>query len=196
MSKTLMPQHIIGERGVVEFARYCNRHTPYIIFRETTKSDFGIDGEVELVVKNADGQLQPTGELIKVQLKSNNSAHSYIHRETADTFEFHAREDDLEYWLAHENKVLLVVFDARIDVLYCRQITNVDTGIAKKKYPIVFDKVANRLEIGQNDFLTRFSASIRTRINFDTSELLTSNIFKLHPSPGFLDSLQGNCDGW
>jgi hypothetical protein len=55
-----MPQHIIGERGVVEFARYCNRHTPYIIFRETTKSDFGIDGEVELVVKNADGQLQPT----------------------------------------------------------------------------------------------------------------------------------------
>ncbi|WP_201982540.1 DUF4365 domain-containing protein [Hymenobacter rubidus] len=192
MSKALMPQHIIGERGVVEFARYCNRHIPYIIFRETTKSDFGIDGEVELVVKNAEGQLQPTGELIKVQLKSTNSAHSYMGRETDDSFEFHARQDDMEYWLAHENKVLLVVYDARTDVLYCKQITSIDAGTARKKYPILFDKVANRLEIDQNDFLTRFSASVRTRVNFDASEMLTSNLFKLQPAPKSLYSHRAN----
>jgi len=183
-----MPQHIIGERGVVEFARYCNRHIPYIIFRETTKSDFGIDGEVELVVKNAEGQLQPTGELIKVQLKSTNSAHSYMGRETDESFEFNARQDDVEYWLAHENKVLLVVYDARTDILYCRQVTSVDVGTVKKKYPILFDKVANRLDLSQNDFLTRFSSSVRTRVNFDASEMLTSNLFKLQPAPSFLYS--------
>ncbi|OJW74270.1 DUF4365 domain-containing protein [Spirosoma sp. 48-14] len=70
MSKTVLSSHIIGERGVNAFADYCNRHQPYIIWREETKNDFGVDGEVELTEITIDGKTKPTSQILKVQVKS------------------------------------------------------------------------------------------------------------------------------
>jgi len=52
------------------FADYCNRHQPYIIWREETKNDFGVDGEVELTEITIDGKTKPTSQILKVQVKS------------------------------------------------------------------------------------------------------------------------------
>ena len=63
MSKIITPQHITGEKGVVKFASFCVQHSPYLIFREETKNDFGIDGEVELTTINIDNKIEATGLL-------------------------------------------------------------------------------------------------------------------------------------
>jgi hypothetical protein len=52
MGKIVRNTHISGEAGVIKFAEFCNRHKPYIFFREVLKSDFGIDGEIELTRTN------------------------------------------------------------------------------------------------------------------------------------------------
>ena len=116
MAKVVRGTHIIGERGVNAFADYCNRHKPYIIFREVTKNDFGIDAEVELTAVNEDGKIEPTGEILKVQIKSTEQDASYIKKEKPDRFSFYASQDDIDYWKKYRKygiNVLLVIFDGR-----------------------------------------------------------------------------------
>ena len=57
MAKIVSSQHITGEKGVVKFSSFCVNHSPYLIFREESKNDFGIDGEVELTSVNEDNKI-------------------------------------------------------------------------------------------------------------------------------------------
>ncbi len=185
MGKTIRNTHIIGEAGVIAFAKYCNAHKPYIIFRETTKSDFGIDGEIELSHTNSDGKKEPSAEIIKVQIKSTESENSYIRNDSGSQFEFFPAKDDIEYWSKYKKygiDVLLVIFDKKENKLYCKKITDVDLFSGKqttnknKNIPIIFDKVQNLLTEGTNDFTDKFSNSFSSRISFDTYETLSSNL--------------------
>lgn len=74
------------------------------IFRELTKFDYGIDGEVEF--KNDDGKA--SGKKIYVQLKSGNS---YLRtRKSDDTEVFDVtNERHLEYWISQPVDVYLVI---------------------------------------------------------------------------------------
>jgi len=74
------------------------------IFRELTKFDYGIDGEVEF--KDNDGN--PSGKKIYVQLKSGNS---YLRTRKGDGSEvFDVKEDrHLEYWISQPVDVYLVI---------------------------------------------------------------------------------------
>jgi hypothetical protein len=40
--KHINQSQIIGEKGVAAFYYYCVQHTPFIIFREESKNDFGL----------------------------------------------------------------------------------------------------------------------------------------------------------
>ncbi|MBN1342580.1 MAG: TIR domain-containing protein [Phycisphaerae bacterium] len=74
------------------------------IFRELTKFDYGIDGEVEF--KDDDGE--PSGKKIYLQLKSGNS---YLRTRKADGTEvFDVRNDrHLKYWVSQPVDVYLVI---------------------------------------------------------------------------------------
>lgn len=122
MSKTIQESHIIAERGVNAFADYCNRHTPYMLWRPENINDFGIDAEVELAAKNSNGKTEPTGEIIKIQIKATETG-SYIKNEKEKSFDFHARPEDVEYWNKHSLSVILIVFDASKKLCMERRLT-------------------------------------------------------------------------
>ncbi|MCF0059856.1 DUF4365 domain-containing protein [Dyadobacter sp. LJ419] len=198
MSKIVRASHIIAERGVNVFADYCNRHNPYIIWREETKNDFGIDGEIELTEKTDDGKTKPTSRILKVQVKSTEHDNSYMIRETEDSFCFSASESDLEYWNNYRRfgyEVLLVIFDGRKgnEYLYCKKITDIDVALSTKKgrqkaAPIQFSKIDNHLTTGSNEFLDRFASSFKPRLNHSVSEIIDSNLWPFRSEPRWMYS--------
>jgi DNA-directed RNA polymerase subunit RPC12/RpoP len=74
------------------------------IFRELTKFDYGIDGEVEF--KDDDGQ--PSGRKIYVQLKSGNSYLRTRQRDGREIFDV-KNERHLDYWINQPVDVYLVI---------------------------------------------------------------------------------------
>jgi len=185
MAKFVNETHITGERGVIVFSEYCNKHKPYIIFREVTKNDFGIDGEVEIVRTNEEGKKEATGEILKVQIKSTASDKGYIKRETEEEIDFQAKKEDIEYWSKYSLEVLLVLYDDRTESLYCKKIDKIDLAKSKlkKSQPVIFNKKDNLLEIGDDSFVEKYSYQFKQRINFDTSETLLSNILNFRKLP-------------
>lgn len=199
MGKVVQNTHISGEAGVIKFAEFCNKHKPYIFFREVLKSDFGIDGEIELTRTNEENKIEPLGEIMKVQIKTVSSDNSYIRNEKTLSFEFYPRKDDIEYWEKYRKNgidVLLVIYDSRVDALYCKKLIDTDvfvgkenlkTGKKRNTNAITFHKVNNLLQIGTNNFTSQYSDSFKNRVNFDTKEFLTSNFLKYlqHPKQMF-----------
>lgn len=134
MSKTIRDTHVTGMKGVNLFEQYCLQHSPVIIFRETLKSDFGIDAEIEMTEFNDERKVEPTGEIIKVQIKTDGTGHSYIKNEGQTQFDYYASEDDIEYWSkykSHGLEVVLVIIDASNQKIYCKKVFDTDLGIAK-----------------------------------------------------------------
>jgi hypothetical protein len=192
MSKTIRDTHVTGMKGVNLFEQYCLQHSPVIIFRETLKSDFGIDAEIEMTEFNDERKVEPTGEIIKVQIKTDGTGHSYIKNEGQTQFDYYASEDDIEYWSkykSHGLEVVLVIIDALNQKIYCKKVFDTDLGIAKtaqrkkKSFPIIFDKTSNLLEFGKNDFRERFSDTFRSRVNYGITETLVSNMLKFQKTP-------------
>jgi hypothetical protein len=193
MSKIILDSHITGDRGVAAFHAYCANHYPFILWRSETVNDFGIDGEVELTSKNANGKLEATGEILKVQIKSTSKG-SYIHKEDDDSFEFRPRQEDVEYWNKHKLDVVLVIFDDRTNKLYCKKILKIDEGYFRKNIPITIGKKENILSIGENKFLEKFSYIFKQRINHDIHEKLSTNIFKFTNLPKFIYQFEAKID--
>lgn len=185
MSKIILESHVTGDKGVAAFHSFCANHSPFILWRPETVNDFGIDGEVELTAKNANGKLEATGEILKIQIKSTLRG-SYIHKETDTSFEFRPREEDVEYWNKHKLDVVLVIFDDNANRLYAKKILKIDEGYFKQNIPIVIGKEENILSIGKNEFLEKFSGSFKQRINHNVKERLSSNIFKFTRLPKFI----------
>jgi hypothetical protein len=195
MGKIVRNTHISGEAGVIKFAEFCNRHKPYIFFREVLKSDFGIDGEIELTRTNEENKIEPLGEIIKVQIKTVSSDNSYIRNEKTLSFEFYPRKDDIEYWDRYRKngiEVLLVIYDLRVDALYCKKLLDTDvfvgkenlkTGKKRNTNAITFHKTDSLLQLGANDFTSKYSSSFKSRVNFDIKEYLTSNFLKYKQHP-------------
>ncbi len=189
MAKIVKDSHTVGEAGVLLFNQYCNKHKPYIIFREVTKHDFGIDGEIEMTLVNSEGKTEATGEITKIQIKSVNSDNSYIRNESKTKFDFYADKDDIDYWQSHKKHgidVLLVIVDIRSDIIYLKKIGDLEINSSKakkKKLPLVFIKAETKVEIGKNDFLEKFGKSFKPRINYNVEEELLFNCLKVKKYP-------------
>lgn len=84
------------------------------IWRPTPTNDYGIDGEIEIVVRDA-----PTNLLIKVQCKAGTS---YIHKAPFGQFDYYARESDLSYWDQCNVPVILVVCDPQSGKIYWKHV--------------------------------------------------------------------------
>ena len=177
MGKIVPQQHVTAEKGVVKFATYCANHNPIILFREESKHDYGIDGEVELTVVNEDGKTETLAEIIKVQLKSTKTK-SYITKETSTSFEFRAESNDIEYWNRHILPVVLVVYFEEEDTLYAKKIEKAYVIKGRSKHNVQFDKQKHKLSNG-TVFQKVVGQEFQSRINYNTTEALYSNFFKV-----------------
>lgn len=179
MNKYINQSQIIGEKGVAAFYNYCSQHTPFIIFREESKNDFGVDGEIEFTRTDENGRKIVTGEILKVQIKSTERG-SYISNETDSTFEFKARNEDIEYWRNHKIGVVLIIYWVNEKKLYARKISEIDyvNSRTRRNVIITFDKKENLLIDGDNQFNSKYSNLFRDRIDYDTKEMLYTNILE------------------
>ncbi len=195
MSKIVRDTHVTGMKGVNLFEQYCLQHKPVIVFRETLKSDFGIDGEIEMTSVNEEKKVEPTGEILKIQIKTDGTGSSYIRNKNDSQFDYYASNDDLEYWSKYKNhglEVILVIIDESAETIYCKKVFDYDIVSAKatlkkkKNIPITFHVDENKLIFGKHDFRERFSASFRTRVNYSVKETLVSNLLRVKNVPKIL----------
>ena len=184
MSKYVSKSQIIGEKGVSAFYNYCTRHSPFIIFREESKNDFGIDGEVEFTYTDDNKRIVASGEIIKIQIKSTETG-SYIYNETDSAFDFKASSSDIDYWNNHKVDVILIIYLVSEEKLYARKITESDyiQAISSKNIILTFDKKDNLLIDGDNKFQTVYSSLFKSRINYDIVEILYTNVLKFNKLP-------------
>src|SRR5262245_44667584 len=111
------------------------------IFRPTSQDDFGIDGEIEVVMPTTDGKgLEPTGGVVKVQSKSGSS---YVIANGAERFATPVEKVDLEYWYHSNFPVFLIVYHPSDDKLYWKDVKNyIDTtpNVFERPWRVIFDK--------------------------------------------------------
>ncbi len=183
MAKYINDSQITGDKGVARFHSYCSNHEPFIIWRELSNHDFGIDGEVEFTNFRASGKKEVTGHILKIQLKSSERG-SYFHQDNGETFVFQANRNDIEYWAKNKLGVVLVIYDVTRDELYAKLVPKVKAVRAKgNKVPITFSRIENKIDSDKNDFVKRFSTNAIERLNFVETECLASNIFKFSKLP-------------
>jgi hypothetical protein len=185
--KFINQSQIVGEKGVAAFYNYCVQHTPIIIFREESKNDFGIDGEIEFTKTDENNRKVVTGEILKIQIKSTETG-SYISNNNENSFDFKARSEDIEYWKNHKIGVILVVYFTNTNELYARKISEIDyhASTTNKNVTITFHKKANLLVNGDNQFHTKYSNLFKSRVDYGTRETLYTNVLKFSQLPRYI----------
>jgi len=155
------------------------------IFREISKDDFGIDGEIEVVEEKPDGKgYQTTGGIIKVQAKS---GMSYVKQDTDTSFFSPVKNDDLELWYKATYPTLYIVYHPEDDKLYWTEIKSYiksTPNVWQPPHRIVFNKATD--EFTPTCFQTFRSLapeSQSTRISFTEQERLISNLLRIKRMP-------------
>tara|TARA_B100000678_G_C18226710_1_gene509144 strand:+ start:2625 stop:4010 length:1386 start_codon:yes stop_codon:yes gene_type:complete len=178
MGKFVAQNHITGEKGVLKFATYCANHEPYIIFREETKHDYGIDGEIEITRKTSQGKREATAKVVKIQLKATRTK-AYISGENENSFEFIAKDNDIKYWMDHSSEVVLIVFFEKENQLYAKKIDKNYVLKNRKTHKLVFNKSKNALTPASN-FEEIVQVDFKSRVSFDKKEILQTNLIPVH----------------
>lgn len=118
MPKTVLPSKFQEWKALDRISPVV--HEMNCIFREITKDDFGLDGEIEVVVPKQGGQgYETTGGIIKVQAKS---GESYVKQDTGASFVTPVEKSDLEGWHSAPYPVLFIVYHPHDDKLYYKEI--------------------------------------------------------------------------
>ncbi|EOW9306530.1 TPA: DUF4365 domain-containing protein [Vibrio cholerae] len=137
------PKSELVSRAGVHYAGYVFS-TEGIIFRETSSSDVGIDGQLELV--SDDGTA--TGMLLGVQVKSGDSFVDNI----SGIFSFKSNKEHFEYWQQLRIPIIGVVYSPTLKKASWFDLTKHANLILKNDYPPVIKQEINEsnvLEIGQ-----------------------------------------------
>ncbi len=105
----------LGEKGVRMIANAVEDGLNWI-FRPNTKTDVGIDGEIEYVT----AENKSTGKLIAVQIKC---GQSYLSEKTDTGYIFRCRQQTVNYWLSLSLPVILCLCDDITNKIYWCHIT-------------------------------------------------------------------------
>ncbi len=159
-------------------------HSMRCIFREISKDDFGIDGEIEIVSPKLGQQgYQTTGGIIKVQAKSGKS---YVRSDTDTTFITPVEKNDLETWHSSNVPVILVVFHPIDEVPYWKDIKSYiasNTTVFQRPYHIKFDKSTDVFDSTCYDRLRNLAGVSSLQITHQQNERLYSNILRVKRQP-------------
>jgi len=118
LGKTVLPSKFTEWTGLDRISLIV--HEMKCIFRELTKDDYGLDGEIEVVVSKAGAKgYETTGGIIKVQAKSGDS---YVKQDTGTEFVTPVEKSDLEGWHNAPYPVFFIVYHPRDDKLYYKEI--------------------------------------------------------------------------
>ena len=147
MGKTVLPSKFQEWKGLDRIS--LTVHEMGCIFREITKDDYGLDGEIEIVVPKANGKgYETTGGILKVQAKS---GHKYVVSDSQEDFSCPIEKVDLEGWYNSNVPVLLIVYHPDDDQLYWKDIRSYvrsTTNVFQSPLRIRFNKTTDRFDTG------------------------------------------------
>ncbi len=181
MGKTVLPSKFQEWKGLDRISLAV--HEMGCIFREITKDDYGLDGEIEIVVPKADGKgYETTGGILKVQAKS---GRRYVVSDSEEGFSFPIEKVDLEAWFNSNVPVVLIVYHPDDDQLYWKDIRSYvrnTTNVFQSPLRISFNKTNDRFDTG---CLSRVSeaAGVTPRVSRQQRERLYSNLLLVKRLP-------------
>jgi len=160
-------------------------HEMKCIFREISKDDFGIDGEIEVVVPKADGKgFQTSGGIIKVQAKS---GMSYVKQDSETGFFTPVSRDDFELWYNATYPVIFIVYHPADDKLYWKEVKGYIRStpeVFRPPFRITFDKATDEFSPACYNDICRIANVSPSRVSKQERERLFSNLLLVRRSPG------------
>ncbi len=187
MPKTVSPSKFTELKGLDRISSTI--HEMKCLFREITKDDYGIDGELEVVVAKADGKgFETTGGIIKVQSKS---GESYVKQDTTASFCTPVNKDDLETWYAATHPVIFIVFHPKDDKLYWKDVrayVRSAPDVWQPPLKIVFDKSKDEFTPSAYDSVRELATVSPPRISREQKERLYSNLLLVKRLPSIITS--------
>src|SRR5260370_15820722 len=162
-------------------------HSMPSIFREISKDDFDIDGEIEIIVSKTSGEgLETTGGIIKVQSKS---GASYIKQDSEQSFSTPVERADLEAGVGANLPVIFIVYHPEDDALYWKDIKFYVKSTPQMYQPplrILFDKSKDLFDETCYPTLCALAAISPPAISSLEKERLYSNLLLVKNSPRLL----------
>lgn len=182
MAKTVLPSKIQEWKGLDRISTVV--HEMQCIFRELSKDDFGLDGEIEVVALKPDGiGLAATGGIIKVQAKS---GASYVKKETATSFVTPVTQSDLEYWHNATFPVLFIVYHPGEERLYWKEVRSYvrnAENVWRVPRSVEFDKTADEFSPAAYDQICAIAQVSPPRVSLKEQEQLFSNLLPIKRLP-------------
>lgn len=109
------------------------------VFRSLPTADVGIDGQIEVVVRDDDGNRRPNGHIISVQVKT---GPSYFADDRGEFWLVRVQKSTVAYWQSHSVPVILTIVNAEAKEVYWAR--------GDTEHPDVFDtKVGIRVPKSQ-----------------------------------------------
>lgn len=172
-------------------------HAMPSIFREIAKDDFGIDGEIEVLVPKEDGDgYETTGGIIKVQAKSGKS---YVKRDCEASFATPVDRDDLELWHNATHPVVFIVYHPGDDKLYWKEVKKYIQNTPNVFQPplrIVFNKTADEFSPACYDDLREIANVSPPRVSKQEREQMFSNLLLIRRLPRTIWSAPTDCKNY
>ena len=155
---------------------------------QINKSDFGIDGEIELLIPRPDGKgYHVTGGILKVQAKS---GRSYIVQNSDSHFAAKSSKDDFELWYKANFITLFIIYHPEDDKLYWKEMKSYlesTPDVWRPPYKILFDKVTDVFDPACVDKLRAIAKVSPLRVSYVDREKLFSNLLKIRKTPSWAD---------
>jgi hypothetical protein len=182
MGKTVAPSKFAEWEGLDRISEVV--HRMHCIYREISKDDFGIDGEIEVVTEKKDGSgYETAGGIIKVQSKS---GRSYIRQNTATHFTTSVKKEDLETWNSANYPVIFIVYHPDDNILYWKDIKayiRTTPKIFQTPLQIKFDKAKDKFDEGCYTALCSLAAISPPPVSYKQREQLFSNLLWVKRPP-------------
>lgn len=182
MSKTVLASKFSEWEGLDQISLVV--HQMKCIWREISKDDYGIDGEIEIVVPKSTGDgYQTTGGIIKVQSKSGSS---YITFDTETSFAAKASEDDLKTWHKANFPTLFIVYHPIDEKLYWKEVRSYikqTSDVWQRSIKINFDKQKDEFTPESLGSLKAIAEISEPRVSFQQKERLYSNLLPVLKMP-------------
>ncbi len=187
MPKTVPASKFTELRGLDKISTTV--HEMQCLFREITKDDFGIDGEIEVVAPRADGKgLEATGGIIKVQSKSGSS---YVKQDTGSAFSTPVTKDDLAFWYNATYPVIFIVYHPVDDKLYWKDVRSyvrATQNVWQPPFKIAFDKSRDEFTSASYEAVRDLANVSPARVSLDQKERLFSNLLLVKRMPPLVTS--------
>jgi hypothetical protein len=185
MSKTVQNSKFQELQGLDRISAVV--HEMHCLFRETSRDDVGIDGEIEILAPKADGSgFVPTGGIVKVQSKSGSS---YVIQDSPTSFATPIKLVDLEYFRSGNFPVLYVVYHPAEDKLYWKEVKSYiqhTPDVWQAPYRIVYDKTSDVLSAKSLNQIASHARIGLPPVSLQQRERLFTNLLPIKRVPMML----------